>query len=211
MHAVNRIRSAGNPLSRIMPLSVHWPPPSSGLDDLPLGEVSPSDERMSDSPRSPSNPPLDPPEIPDDNPLPFWRMQITQSAYRELMTYLLSREPEAAGILLGPTLDELLVTHFVPDAKGKGSPTSFELHTPSLNRLLKERKIAGLTCKGLAHTHPLGMPQPSAGDLRYFRKLFSLPTNATATSVLTPIVCGGRLYGYVFSRDQMFPCDVVLV
>ncbi len=53
----------------------------------------------------------------NDEPLPLWVLKITQPALRQLLDFLLAREPEAAGLLLGPTNDESLVTHFAPDLK----------------------------------------------------------------------------------------------
>jgi proteasome lid subunit RPN8/RPN11 len=118
----------------------------------------------------------------------LWVMKIAQSAYREMLDYLLARKPEAAGILLGPILDDPLVTHFVPDSKGAGTAASFRINAASLNRVLRRVKPAGLNGKGLVHSHPVGIPQPSHGDLIYLHDLFRLPKNAAAQQCFVPIV-----------------------
>lgn len=150
-------------------------------------------------------------ELPDDEPLPLWHMKITQPAYFDVMTYLLGRVPEAAGILVGPASDDSLVTRFIPDSEGRGTPVTFELNSVHLNRVLKELKPAGLGCKGLIHSHPAGTPQPSYGDVHYFQTLFGRPANAAATYIYTPIVCDGRLFPYVFTRGRVFAASLVLV
>lgn len=145
-----------------------------------------------------------------DEPIPLWMMKITQAALREMINYLCDRDPEAAGILLGPVNDDVLITHFVPDATGKSTPASFALDGPELSRLLKRVKPAGIHCKGIAHTHPRGVTEPSTGDLRYLRGLFAKP-GADPSPFFMPIVCNGRLYPYVFAHDHVWQCTLVVV
>lgn len=146
----------------------------------------------------------------DDHPA-LWVMKITQSAYREMLDYLLARKPEAAGILLGPVLDDPLVTHFVPDSQGAGTPASFRINATGLNRTLGRVKPAGLNCKGLVHSHPAGIPQPSQGDLIYLEDLFRLPKNVAAQQCFMPIVCDRRVYPYVYARGRLWHAELVLV
>ena len=138
-------------------------------------------------------------------------MKITQPAYFDVMTCLLSRVPEAAGILVGPTNDDSLVTRFIPDVEGRGTSVTFELNSVHLNRMLKELKPAGLGCKGIIHSHPAGFPQPSYGDVHYFQTLFGKAANSAATYIYTPIVCDGRMFPYVFTRGRVFSAGLVLI
>ncbi len=160
-------------------------------------------------PREPTTSPRG--DFPNDEPVPLWHMKITQPAYCEAMSYLLGRTPEAAGILIGPAGDDSLVTRFIPDSEGRGTPVTFELNSVHLNRVLKELKPAGLGCKGLIHSHPSGAPQPSYGDVHYFQTLFGRPANAATTYIYTPIVCDGRLFPYVFTRGRVFSASLILV
>lgn len=162
--------------------------------------------------------PDEPPSLPtdegtptDDEPLAIWVMKMTQSAFREKMAYLTSQPPEAAGILIGPIQEDLLITHFLPDSGGKGTSASFEINASGLNQLLREIKPAGLTCQGIVHSHPHGMHQPSSGDLQYFRRLFARPANADTGHLFVPIVCSGRFFPYVFARDHVFAAELVLL
>jgi proteasome lid subunit RPN8/RPN11 len=147
----------------------------------------------------------------DDESLPLWMMKITQPALIAMMDYLLSREPESAGMLLGPADDDQLITHFVPDRTGRGTSASFELGTDELNAVLKRMKPAGINCKGISHTHPLGVPSPSQGDLNYLRRVFGLPTNTEAAQFYLPIVCGGRLYPYVYAQGRVWHADLLVI
>ncbi len=149
--------------------------------------------------------------ISEDEPLPLWVMKITQPVFLQLLNFLLSREPEAAGLLLGPTNDDLLVTHFEPDLTGRGTPASFQLGTTELNAVLQQLKPAGINCKGIVHSHPPGFVSPSQGDLNYLRRLFGLSANATAAQFYMPIVCGGRLYPYVYAQGRVWCADLVLI
>lgn len=147
----------------------------------------------------------------DDELVPLWLLKITQAALRQTLDYLVSRPPEAAGILLGPHNDDSLVTHFVPDLTGAGNSASFHLDTDELNRVLRRMKPAGLNCKGIAHSHPAGVATPSLGDVRYLQRIFSLPQNAAAGSFYMPIVCGGRLYPYVYAAGQVWHAELVVI
>jgi proteasome lid subunit RPN8/RPN11 len=147
----------------------------------------------------------------DDRPLLPPPLKISQPAHRQMMEYLLARRPEAAGLLLGPADDDLLVTHFVPDKTGHGTSASFELDAAELNKVLKRVKPAGLNCKGIAHTHPAGVPCPSQGDLNYLRRVFGLAKNSAAVQFFMPIICGGRVYGYVYAQECVQRAEIILV
>src|SRR5207245_2905285 len=107
--------------------------------------------------------------------------------------------------------DDLLITHFVPDRTGHSTPASFELGTDELNEILRRMKPAGINCKGIGHTHPTGVPSPSHGDLVYLRRVFGLPANADPAQFYMPIVCGGRLFPYVYTQGHVSRADLVVV
>jgi len=212
--STHRPHSTSSTLRRKRP-GIHFVPSfleEQETDPNKCGEIlrpkrtTPIDEETPD--RFVTPPPRDPP---DDEPLPLWAMKITQSAYGETMDYLRGRKPEAAGILIRPALDDVLVTHFIPDVDGRATPVSFELNAANLNRVLKERKPAGLTCKGIVHSHPAGISQPSCGDVVYFNRLFARPANADTQQIFVPIVCTGRLFPYVFAHGRVFSADLILV
>jgi proteasome lid subunit RPN8/RPN11 len=178
-------------------------------DDYRLTDAKPNDSSNAGAENSSDERPVDEATSID---LPgLWVMKITQSAYREMLDYLLSRQPEAAGMLLGPVQDDILVTHFLPDEDGTGTSASFHINAPGLNRTLKRVRPAGLNAKGLAHTHPSGIHQPSHGDLAYLRQLFGLPANADAQQCFMPIVCDRRVYPYVYARGRIWVAELILV
>lgn len=181
--------------------------------DEEFGNLQPVRRKRRRADLLPSEPtrPSDEEHVGEDEPLPLWIMKITQPALRQMMDYLLARDPESAGMLLGPADDDLLITHFVPDRTGRGTSASFELGTDELNDVLKLTKPAGINCKGIGHTHPVGVPSPSHGDLIYLRRVFGLPTNADAAQFYMPIVCGGRLYPYVYAQGRVWHADLVLI
>jgi proteasome lid subunit RPN8/RPN11 len=146
-----------------------------------------------------------------DSPLAPWPLKITQPAYRMMMDYLLTQTPEAAGLLLGPADDDHLITHFVADRTGQSGPASFELGIEELNEVLKRVKHAGINCKGIAHSHPAGIPSPSHGDLNYLARVFGLPGNEGTSQFFMPIVCGGRLYAYVYAQGRVWRASLVLI
>jgi len=129
-------------------------------------------------------------------------MKMTQSAFREYMQELTSRRPEAGGMLLGPTDDDDLITHYVHDKHGRATPTSLTLDAAGLNRVLRRFKAARMNCKGLIHLHPRNVTLPSQGDLRYVAKSFANRNNHAAGQFFLPIVCNDRLYPYVITRDD---------
>lgn len=140
-----------------------------------------------------------------------WELHILQRAFVDAINHFCGHPPEAAGILLGPVDDEPLVTRFIPDHIGRGSAAAFELHAPFLNHILQQLKPQGLTGKGLIHSHPTGVPNPSSGDLEYFRRLFARPGNAQATHMFVPIVCDGQLHPYVFTGEDVVAATLVVV
>ena len=128
-------------------------------------------------------------------------MHVTQSAYRAIMEYHLSHEPEVGGMLLGPADDEL-ITHFIPDEGATVTRASFTLDAAGLNRVLQQFRGCRMNGKGLVHLHPSGMVRPSYRDVQYVAKTFANPKNQAARQFFLPIVCDGRLHPYVLIRER---------
>ncbi|MGD9648114.1 MAG: Mov34/MPN/PAD-1 family protein [Pirellulales bacterium] len=146
-------------------------------------------------------------------PLPFLKM--TQGVHQKILAQLGSRPPEAAGVLLGPSYDEPLATHFVLDAEGQATSVSFTLAAGFLNPLLQQYRQYDLACVGLAHSHPSGFDHPSHGDLEYLQILFRRPANHAAGIFLFPIFSGGKLHPFIVrptaDLPEVTPAALVLV
>tara|TARA_R110002049_G_scaffold167265_5_gene333470 strand:+ start:11024 stop:11680 length:657 start_codon:yes stop_codon:yes gene_type:complete len=137
-------------------------------------------------------------------------LKMTQSVYREIMDDLVEQpfRREKAGMLLGPSEEDDLVTHYIPDKNGRATYSSFTLDAASLNKTLRKYKGVNLNCKGVVHVHPPGVLQPSLGDLVYVAQLFANPKNTETTQVMLPIVCNGRLYPYLIHAES--PREVLI-
>ena len=131
-------------------------------------------------------------------------LKMTQSVYREILDDLTEKtfSKEKAGMLLGPSAEDDLVTHYIPDKTGRATYSSFTLDAESLNRRLLNYQNVGMDCKGIVHVHPPGILRPSFGDLQYVAKLFANPKNEQTTQVMLPIACNGRLYPYLIDADD---------
>ena len=180
------------------------PPDDHRLLDIRVTQWNKDDDASDDRGR-----PLDESAAPES--LPLWPLEICQSAYCEIQDYFRSRKPEAAGILLGPATDDPVISHFVPDEDGEGTPGSFQLNAVGLNHVLQSVKPARLDLKGFCHSHPSGFIQPSSGDLDYLQRLFDLPANAAAHQCFMPIVSAGRFYPWVYARGRLWLAELILV
>ncbi len=131
-------------------------------------------------------------------------LKITQSAYQEILADLVEQpfRNEKAGMLLGPAAEDDLVTHYISDRNGRATPSSFTLDADGLNKVLRQYKQVGLTCKGVVPAHPPGVLKLSFGDLLYVAKLFANPKNKKASQVLLPIICNGRFYPYLIDANR---------
>jgi proteasome lid subunit RPN8/RPN11 len=107
---------------------------------------------------------------------------------------------ERGGLLLGP-LETEQVTIFVPDRTGESRPGSFTFDHARLNAALAGWLAQGFDCKGFAHSHPPGCTELSDGDLEYVRGILALPAN-DVTEVLMPVVCDGRMHGFIVYPDR---------
>lgn len=140
-------------------------------------------------------------------------MRITEPAYQRSMRELTRRRPEHAGIFAGPK-DTDLITHFFEDERGKPSLASFTLDAAWLNEIIRQFLRCGIDVKGVVHSHPSGVTQPSHGDLSYVRDVFANPNNSSAQEIFLPIVCDGRFYPFLVERDvhiRVRPAQLVLI
>lgn len=128
-------------------------------------------------------------------------LKMVERAYRAIIDHLGSVEPEAGGMLLGPR-GTSIVTHYIPDLRGKATGASFTLDAKGLNQVLKNHLECGLDAKGLVHSHPSGIPRPSFGDLEYVARSFVNPKNRNVTEFFLPIFCDGQMFPYVVLAAQ---------
>jgi hypothetical protein len=132
-------------------------------------------------------------------------MYMTAGAYRDVLDYLTSPEHgdcEAGGMLIGPRDHPFLVTQFIPDPDAETSVATYRPSAEWLNKILKKFVACGSDCKGLAHKHPDGCTQPSYGDLVHVHSTFGRAKNSDAMIFFMPIVCAGRLYPWLITRDE---------
>lgn len=135
----------------------------------------------------------------------------------EVLGVLGSIPPEACGLLLGPRSHRSLITHFLRDETGIPSPTMFQIDGEQLTKAISRYVAAGLDVKGIAHSHPSGVHEPSSGDLRYLRKLFGNRKNAAAVEAdfYFPIISDGQVFHFAFDRaagrDRLKPAKVILI
>ncbi|MFL6546765.1 MAG: hypothetical protein ACJ8LM_16505 [Candidatus Udaeobacter sp.] len=125
---------------------------------------------------------------------------MTRASYIQAMTQLGARPPEQAGILMGP-MDSPVVTHFLLDKNGRGSPIHFELDDQYLNGELRKFLALQMEAKGFLHSHPKNCRELSAGDLKYLRRIWNNPNN-DCERIFMPIVVGRKMHPFVVDRDD---------
>lgn len=123
---------------------------------------------------------------------------MAKTAYEAGMDFLGGREPEAAGLLIGPKRHRS-VTHFVPDMTGKSTPGSFTWDHDGLNKILRQYLPLGLDAKGFWHSHPSGCRRLSQGDLSFVKRVFSTPGNDE--TVLMPLFVDGACHPFIVHPD----------
>ena len=132
-------------------------------------------------------------------------MMMTAAAYKDILSFLTGAEHgdrEAGGMLIGPKSHDDLVILFIPDPEARTTMASYTPTVDWLNETLKKFVGCGMNAKGLAHKHPSGCTRPSLGDLAHVQNTFTRAKNAGADHFFLPIVCDGRLYPYVVTRDE---------
>lgn len=138
---------------------------------------------------------------------------MTQECFLKLM-WRLGRGQfrcEEAGLLIGPVGQDLVID-FVEDQHGHSTSASFTLNGKRLTRIVRQLKPRGKEVKGIAHSHPDGVTNPSGGDLRYLSRLFKNPKNDGTQQIIFPIVCRQRLWPYIVTAaGEVCTADLVLV
>lgn len=124
-------------------------------------------------------------------------MRMTYASYFELMLDLTGKRPEQAGLMFGPTNEESLVTHYVPENEGVGTSVTFTIDGDFVNRQIRRFKAVDIELKGIVHSHPPYFNRLSDGDLRYLRQLLGKPQNREAQVVFMPIVCSNRFIPFL--------------
>jgi proteasome lid subunit RPN8/RPN11 len=125
---------------------------------------------------------------------------MLRASYIDAMKQLSARLPEQAGVLIG-RIDSPVVTHFVLDKNGRGSPVRFELDGTFLNGELRKFLELQMEAKGFVHSHPANCTRLSAGDLRYLQRIWKNPNN-DCERIFMPIVVGRKMHAYVVDRDD---------
>lgn len=129
-------------------------------------------------------------------------MRMTESLLCQLLGALGSVEPEFGLPLGGYLSDEVArVCHF--DRAARCSAVTYTPDHESIGELLRRAwNPANIRLLGFAHTHPDGLTEPSAGDLRYAARI--LDANGHLPRLLLPIAVVRprfELHPYVIVRD----------
>ena len=72
------------------------------------------------------------------------KMQITTSAYQEMLKTSGSRKAESGGLLLG-SREDYVVRYFLFDKDAKTTDTSYTFNAPYLNKMLQKLWVLMIT------------------------------------------------------------------
>jgi len=139
-------------------------------------------------------------------------VQMSRSAYREMVLSIGALPPEAGGILLGPigTTD---ITDFYFDQGGTCSGVTYSPDYITLRQKMSQEWVpSGKDMKGFAHSHPGRVYSLSQGDLNYIKRL--LEKNEDMELFFAPIIIPGEFLVrpiVVLRNDPDFPRDAKLV
>jgi hypothetical protein len=113
-------------------------------------------------------------------------MRVARAVF-DRMHELIGQAPAEHGGMLGGSRESYLVEHFVFDRSARRSGSRYSPNCDFLNGLLRNdwnpRKIFLL---GFVHSHPAGLREPSAGDLKYAERI--LESVPDLPYLLLPIV-----------------------
>lgn len=118
------------------------------------------------------------------------RIRVTDEVMEEIALHIGSYEPERGGALLGPVGVDA-VTRFIPDADADVTVASYR-SSAVLCRRVRQAEAANplLEFKGIVHSHPGSLDQPSGQDEVAFAD--SLNLNPWMESFFAPIVVRRR-------------------
>ncbi len=136
-------------------------------------------------------------------------MVVTDLVCRDILEQIAYHKPERGGALYGPK-GYPLVTHFEYDPEAETSPGSYIPSERLIARVPAIERTTGLQFKGIIHSHPAGITQPSGGDENTVASFFRL--NPHLSSIALPIVqqvplehsthADGYLYWYRAERRR---------
>lgn len=132
------------------------------------------------------------------------KMQITESAFNEIVNFIGAKPAESGGALFGRE-DDYVIRKFVPDVNAKTSRATYTINTDYLNPVIKKLwEEDGLSLIGIVHSHPNGLSSLSRPDLHYFGDL--LKTSLTRRKFFAPIVFtipdgGFKLFPHILNNE----------
>jgi len=132
------------------------------------------------------------------------KMQITESAFNEIINFIGAKPAESGGALFGRE-DDYVIRKFVPDVNAKTSRATYTINTDYLNPVIKKLwGEEGLSLIGIVHSHPNGYSSLSGPDLHYFADL--LTTSLTRKKFFAPIVFtipdgGFKIFPHILNNE----------
>lgn len=113
------------------------------------------------------------------------KVVITDLVYKRIYTEIALHHPERGGALFGPK-GLPFITHFEMDIDAETTAVSYIPSTRLINRVPNIEVEIGLQFKGIIHSHPRGVIQPSRGDADTVSSFFRLNPHFSAMAL--PIV-----------------------
>ncbi|MFI9821057.1 ThiF family adenylyltransferase [Streptomyces sp. NPDC052013] len=113
------------------------------------------------------------------------RVRVTDHVLGTIVDRIGGPPPEAGGALLGPAGTDL-VTHLVPDEEAAVTDVRYDTSTWLVEEVERLQRASAVRFKGIVHSHPAGLPAPSAQDHREYGR--SLALNPHLGRCLVPVV-----------------------
>ncbi|NUW31068.1 ThiF family adenylyltransferase [Nonomuraea sp. SMC257] len=113
------------------------------------------------------------------------RVRITDHALRAIVTRIGGVPPEAGGALFGPPGTDL-VTGLLPDERATATDVRYHTSAWLIEQAARTQRDGAARFKGIVHSHPADLPEPSGQDRREFGR--SLGLNPHLGRFLAPIV-----------------------
>lgn len=131
-------------------------------------------------------------------------MQITESAFFEVINYIGGQKAESGGLLFGSE-EDWVIRKFIPDTNAQTTRASYTINTDQMNPVI--RKIweeEGLSLLGIIHSHPRGSKSPSSPDRNYFENLLNrIKRKNFYVPIVFTIPDGGfKFFPYVYQNND---------
>ncbi|GGV13083.1 hypothetical protein GCM10010260_60020 [Streptomyces filipinensis] len=117
--------------------------------------------------------------------IPVMRVRVTDHALAAIVDRIGAVAPEAGGALLGPPGTDL-VTHLLPDEEATVTHVRYRTSARLIEEVERLQHRGAARFKGIVHSHPAELPEPSDQDLREFGR--SLALNPHLGRYLAPVV-----------------------